>query len=605
MEKEKFLRLENELKFLKANIYNSNHLRYNTDCGINNINATNQFPSKTSSSLVPNENNNNSQIINFQKLSNANSDINNRNFYKSNNSNSDSNINKQISKTSKVNINTLPKFISHKSINNSNSKNNKLSRCSTNSNINTHNKGNFNSNSLTLKSISSIRTPNPIFSSSKIINFNKDSAVYILKPDDPVPQSKKYNSHKHSNSTNSFYLQHNKNSGILHPNVSTDENAHIQANFNNNSDNNLNLQDKNLMITNKIPNDLNYFTLENPLDKEEKEASIKEADNNNYDTNNLTNNCNNEYNHNSNGKPVNMMISNIQINNSHCKNHNNIEMLTNYTFLNNKEDKANECIHGNSCYNNTNNPDLNFLNTNCVNMEANLMVYKISFEEKKQNPEIIFEDIVNENNYSLLVSNSNNRGSAAFPLRKQSTNKQSNKNMNLNLLNNSKVNQNDNSQTSYNNSKGNNSSFVIKNKYKQKYLKKFEKLICSTLSVLLDVIELFIANKPMNTARDSVMKTNANNDNVSYSIDIFDSYNCEEDRRTILSDQIQSILISKLKFMQSFSGINLDKEIAKIRSWNGILNKENISILSNMSNTRLMMLKRENKEKDISYISCK
>lgn len=151
-----------------------------------------------------------------------------------------------------------------------------------------------------------------------------------------------------------------------------------------------------------------------------------------------------------------------------------------------------------------------------------------------------------------------------------------------------------------------NSSMVMNTKYKKNYKKEFEKILTSTLGVLLEVLELYISSRPLNTARDSVLKTNPNNENASYSIDIYEnSYNCEEERRFILIDQIQSLIISKLRFMQNYSGFNLEKEIIKVKCWNGILNKENNSILSNISNNKFLLLKKEIKEKDVTYTSCK
>ncbi len=212
---------------------------------------------------------------------------------------------------------------------------------------------------------------------------------------------------------------------------------------------------------------------------------------------------------------------------------------------------------------------------------------------------------------NLTLNNNNNFLTNANP----NNSKNYNINNNDKKINNSKIkdikdilnisNKNSNTNLHSLSSKLNNSSFILKKKYKEKYLKKFEKPLTSTLGVLLDIIELNISTKPINTARDSVLKTNPNYENASYSIDIYESsYNCEEEKRNILIDQIQSLIISKLRYMQKFSGVNLEKEIIKVKSWNGVLNKENNSILSNISNKKFIMLKRENKEKDISLTSC-
>jgi hypothetical protein len=129
----------------------------------------------------------------------------------------------------------------------------------------------------------------------------------------------------------------------------------------------------------------------------------------------------------------------------------------------------------------------------------------------------------------------------------------------------------------------------------------------STLNILLDILELFIMQKPSYTTRDSVLRTNT--ENISYSIDIYDSYNNDDDRRVTLVEQIQSIVLSKLKFLSVALNLILEKEISKVKNWSNLINSNhNISnlSLSNISQVKLSMKKETMKEKDaISNTSCK
>ena len=143
----------------------------------------------------------------------------------------------------------------------------------------------------------------------------------------------------------------------------------------------------------------------------------------------------------------------------------------------------------------------------------------------------------------------------------------------------------------------------IKNKRLKTILKKKVNILFSlTLTSLIDLIEILISNKPFNTNGDSVIKAN-NNENISFSIDIFDPYNCEDDKRSFFIEQIINLLLTKIKYIQNNLGFNLDKEISKIKSWIFFLNKENNnSSIFNTSHTR--MINNKNSFKDLSNIFC-
>ena len=124
----------------------------------------------------------------------------------------------------------------------------------------------------------------------------------------------------------------------------------------------------------------------------------------------------------------------------------------------------------------------------------------------------------------------------------------------------------------------------------KKYKTQYETIIPafkSFIQVLSELIEIFIQYKREThiTHRSTISNKNDN------SIDIYDSFSniADEDKRTSIINQIQTIFISKLKHLDKLFTLNLEKEIDKIQSWNFNTNNNNNSInnintLSNISN---------------------
>ena len=133
-------------------------------------------------------------------------------------------------------------------------------------------------------------------------------------------------------------------------------------------------------------------------------------------------------------------------------------------------------------------------------------------------------------------------------------------------------------------------------------LKKFKLLydkmgitLKSLIKLLTDMFEFFLFNIPRtNSVRSnksytlSNLNTNNNNNNNSKfesSIDIYDSFNNEEERKIQLISQIQGLILSKYKSIQNtFSNISIEKEIDKIQNINFNSNISVINTLSNISN---------------------
>lgn len=119
-------------------------------------------------------------------------------------------------------------------------------------------------------------------------------------------------------------------------------------------------------------------------------------------------------------------------------------------------------------------------------------------------------------------------------------------------------------------------SEVAKNKINPKVLK----IIQSSYDVFLDIIELFLSQKPK---QDQSFKRNS--ENMSCSIDIYEpSILNDEDKRIALIEQIQNILIFKLNFLSSNFKFGLENQVERVKNWQITKEKENISNLSLYSN---------------------
>lgn len=98
---------------------------------------------------------------------------------------------------------------------------------------------------------------------------------------------------------------------------------------------------------------------------------------------------------------------------------------------------------------------------------------------------------------------------------------------------------------------------------------KNNKNIKSTLCILLEILEILLSS----TKQVYYNKEKSLIDNISCSIDIYDSYNNDEERRGSIIDQIQSLLLSKLNNIKRTSKIDLEKEIERVKSWNFNINR--------------------------------
>jgi hypothetical protein len=165
----------------------------------------------------------------------------------------------------------------------------------------------------------------------------------------------------------------------------------------------------------------------------------------------------------------------------------------------------------------------------------------------------------------------------------------------------------------------NSESELIKSKYNdiaEEYKKEIEKMkksssdyihlkesfnkqnlyVKSTLSILIDLMEFLISARNFNNLVQRQSTNNPENISASYSIDIYDSYNNEEERKGIEIDQIQGLLLTKLNIIKKNIGIDLDKEMERVKNWSV---KYNINEM-NLSNLKMSKF-NENNESSESF----
>jgi hypothetical protein len=107
--------------------------------------------------------------------------------------------------------------------------------------------------------------------------------------------------------------------------------------------------------------------------------------------------------------------------------------------------------------------------------------------------------------------------------------------------------------------------------------------IKSTLNILFDLLEIFIAPR-QNFTRQSI---NVENISASYSMDIYDSYNNDEERRYTMIEGIQGLLVAKLSVMKKNLQLDLDKEIERVKVWSLGKKEDNNSNILNISSLKV------------------
>lgn len=128
----------------------------------------------------------------------------------------------------------------------------------------------------------------------------------------------------------------------------------------------------------------------------------------------------------------------------------------------------------------------------------------------------------------------------------------------------------------------------VNNDYK-KYKVQYDNMKTSFknfIQITIEIFEIFISNKNNNHITHRSTLSNKN----ETSFDIYDSFTnlCDDERKSTLISQIQSLFIAKLKSLEHLYSLNIDKEIEKIQTWNYNTNNNSsnniTNTISNISN---------------------
>lgn len=112
----------------------------------------------------------------------------------------------------------------------------------------------------------------------------------------------------------------------------------------------------------------------------------------------------------------------------------------------------------------------------------------------------------------------------------------------------------------------------------------------TTLNILIEVSELFLNFKPNARSSHSI--------NIeSISMDIYESFIGDEERRMTMIEQIQGLLISKLNAIKKSLSLDLDKEIERVKGWTYL---PGLSNLTGQSGLNLSYLKKQNEESKLN-----
>ena len=117
---------------------------------------------------------------------------------------------------------------------------------------------------------------------------------------------------------------------------------------------------------------------------------------------------------------------------------------------------------------------------------------------------------------------------------------------------------------------------------------KFSYAFKNLLNTFIDLIEFIIGNfssRSRSIRSSKSCNKNINNSKYESSIDIYDSFITDEEKKNQLLIQIKNIILIKVKYFQSiFINQSFEREIEKIQNLNNLNLSSNIKSLCNMSN---------------------
>ena len=106
--------------------------------------------------------------------------------------------------------------------------------------------------------------------------------------------------------------------------------------------------------------------------------------------------------------------------------------------------------------------------------------------------------------------------------------------------------------------------------YSTQKINELKTVVSSTYSILIEIIELILNQKYKD--KDNTI-TGKNIENIS--MDIYEqSVSNDEEKKSLILEQIQQILLFKINFMNKMYNLNLEKLCEKIKQWNFNTNKD-------------------------------
>lgn len=108
------------------------------------------------------------------------------------------------------------------------------------------------------------------------------------------------------------------------------------------------------------------------------------------------------------------------------------------------------------------------------------------------------------------------------------------------------------------------------------FIKRLKNSFENCINKIIDVVELLLTNKTNKNVTTQL-------ENLSCSIDIYDSYNYEEEKKNTLQEQIQQLMFSKLDNLKKQYDLNLESALEQINKWNekcNLNNKNNYNFIN-------------------------
>ena len=116
-------------------------------------------------------------------------------------------------------------------------------------------------------------------------------------------------------------------------------------------------------------------------------------------------------------------------------------------------------------------------------------------------------------------------------------------------------------------------NYEVNENYSSQKINQLKNVVSSTYNILIETIELLLNQKFKD--KDNTL-TARQLENIS--MDVYEqSVNTDEEKKSLILEQIQQILIFKINFMNKMYKLNLDKLCEKIKNWNFNANKEDIN----------------------------